>query len=224
MPKPVPVYLEVGSKRVFAAAVEWPGWCRAGRDEGDALASLVAYGQRYVQAAGSAARGLRLPKDVSGLKVVERLKGNATTDFGAPGIAPSSDAKPVSDADLKRLETLQRACWTAFDGAARAAASAVLRRGPRGGGRDLDAIVAHVLDADAAYLSGLGGAYHAPAGANAMKQMRRDFLQTLRARAGGEVPVFTRRKSAPWTPRYAVRRSAWHALDHAWEIEDRAAP
>jgi hypothetical protein len=27
-----------------------------------------------------------------------------------------------------------------------------------------------------------------------------------------------------WTPRYFVRRTAWHALDHAWEIEDRLQP
>jgi hypothetical protein len=221
--KPIPVYLEVGSKRAFAAAVDWPGWSRAGRDEAEALESLVAYGQRYARAVGSAARGLRLPKDVSAMKVVERLKGNATTDFGAPGIAPSSDAMPLPGAELRRLETLLRACWTAFDGAARAAASAVLRKGPRGGGRDLDAIVAHVLDADVAYLSGLGGTYHKPAGANSMKQMRRDFLEVLAERAGGAVPVSTRRKSPYWTPRYAVRRSAWHALDHAWEIEDRAS-
>jgi hypothetical protein len=27
-----------------------------------------------------------------------------------------------------------------------------------------------------------------------------------------------------WTARYAARRIAWHALDHAWEIEDRSEP
>jgi hypothetical protein len=27
-----------------------------------------------------------------------------------------------------------------------------------------------------------------------------------------------------WPPRYAARRIAWHALDHAWEIEDRSEP
>jgi hypothetical protein len=27
-----------------------------------------------------------------------------------------------------------------------------------------------------------------------------------------------------WSPRYYVRRAAWYALDHAWEIEDRAKP
>ena len=25
-----------------------------------------------------------------------------------------------------------------------------------------------------------------------------------------------------WTTRYAAHRIAWHALDHAWEIEDRS--
>jgi hypothetical protein len=151
------------------------------------------------------------------------LKGNATTDYGVPGIAPSSDATPLPRAELRRLDALLRACWTAFDAAARAAASAVLRKGPRGGGRDLASIVAHVLDADVAYLSQLGGTYHKRGGANAMKQMRRDFLEVLAERAGGAVPVSTRRKSPYWTPRYAVRRAAWHALDHAWEIEDRAS-
>jgi hypothetical protein len=24
-----------------------------------------------------------------------------------------------------------------------------------------------------------------------------------------------------WPARYAARRIAWHALDHAWEMEDR---
>ena len=27
-----------------------------------------------------------------------------------------------------------------------------------------------------------------------------------------------------WPQRYAARRIAWHALDHAWEIEDRSDP
>jgi hypothetical protein len=25
-----------------------------------------------------------------------------------------------------------------------------------------------------------------------------------------------------WPPRYAAARIAWHALDHAWEIQDRS--
>jgi len=224
-PRPIPVYLEVGSKRVFAGAVDWPGWCRRGRDQQDALESLVAYGQRYRQAMGSAARGLQVPTGMEGLTVVERLKGNATTDFGAPGIAPSSDATPPNPVELARLEALLKASWSAFDRAARTASSAALRKGPRGGGRDLAGIVEHVLGADGAYVSGLGGGYRTPSGTDAMRQVRRDFIRTLRARAEGEVPQLSPRRKAPlWSPRYAIRRSAWHALDHAWEIEDRASP
>jgi hypothetical protein len=36
---------------------------------------------------------------------------------------------------------------------------------------------------------------------------------------GGTPPV-----PKGWPPRYAARRIAWHALDHAWEIEDRSEP
>jgi hypothetical protein len=44
----------------------------------------------------------------------------------------------------------------------------------------------------------------------------------LSAVACGE-PVRTGpRGGVRWTARYYVRRSAWHVLDHAWEIEDRA--
>ena len=33
----IDVYLEIGKKRTFAGAIDWPGWCRSGRDEGAAL-------------------------------------------------------------------------------------------------------------------------------------------------------------------------------------------
>ncbi len=38
----MPVYLEVGPRRIFAGAIDWPGWCRSGRDEETALEALVA--------------------------------------------------------------------------------------------------------------------------------------------------------------------------------------
>jgi hypothetical protein len=41
------VYLEVGQKKIFAGALDWPGWCRSGRDEEAALATLVEYAPRY---------------------------------------------------------------------------------------------------------------------------------------------------------------------------------
>ena len=144
------------------------------------------------------------------------MKGNGTTDFGAPGIAPAADGRPLDDAEMKRQVQLLRASWAALDRAAAAAAGVALRTGPRGGGRQVDAIVAHVADAEGAYLSKLGG--RAPAGADP----RVAIVETIGARARGEPPARTPRSGALWTPRYFVRRAAWHALDHAWEIEDRA--
>ena len=225
MPRSQPVYLEVGSKRVFAGALEWPGWCRSARDEDGALEALVAYGRRYRSSIGRAGRAFSPPSSVSTLDVVERLEGNATTDFGAPAIAPTIDDRPLDDAGAKRLVALLRACWAKFDRTAEAASGAELRKGPLGGGRGVDAMIEHVLDADRAYLSGLWGKYRAAEAADTAAQMeglRLVFLETLASRFRGETLPRGRRTAEPWTPVYAVRRSAWHALDHAWEIEDRA--
>ncbi|HJQ14841.1 MAG TPA: hypothetical protein VJ830_08850, partial [Anaerolineales bacterium] len=87
----VKVYLEIGQKRTFAGALDWPGWCRSGRDEESALQALFDYGPRYARALRYARLGFQSPDDVSYFVVVERLKGNATTDFGAPGTPPSAD-------------------------------------------------------------------------------------------------------------------------------------
>ncbi len=56
---PVAVYLEVAAKRVFACALEWPGWCRSGKTEELALATLFDYAPRY--AAVPARAGIRFP-------------------------------------------------------------------------------------------------------------------------------------------------------------------
>jgi hypothetical protein len=37
----------------------------------------------------------------------------------------------------------------------------------------------------------------------------------------GERFEVRRRYGFDWTPLFAARRAAWHALDHAWELEDR---
>ena len=81
------VYLEVGNRRTFAAALEWPGWCRSGRDEAAALQALFAYGPRYARVLRPARLGFQAPKPAAALVVAERLTGNATTDFGAPDLA-----------------------------------------------------------------------------------------------------------------------------------------
>jgi hypothetical protein len=220
VPSAIDVYLESGRKRVFAGGLEWPGWCRSGRDEDAALEALVEAAGRYAAAIGSA--GGRFPRvtSSSALRVVERLTGNATTDFGAPAIPPSGDEEPMSAAERRRWSALLEAAWTAIDRSAKRHRGAKLRTGPRGGGRDLARIIAHVAEAELAYLTKLGGMKPKEPTARAV---RTAVLEVLDLRARGEPPPRTPRSGSLWPPRYYVRRSAWHALDHAWEIEDRSA-
>ena len=209
-------YVEVGTKRVFAGALDWPGWCRSGRDEDSALEALLAYAPRYAAALKGSRLGFKVPSD---LHVVERLPGDASTDFGAPGAAPSADGEPMSDADLRRAQAILRACWRAFDTAADAATGTEFSRGPRGGGRDLDRIVEHVVGADGGYLRMIG-AKPEPEQDTGPEPMRAAILNGLGTAVRDGVPP-SPRGGKRWTPRYFVRRSAWHVLDHSWEIEDR---
>jgi hypothetical protein len=215
----IPVYVEQGAKRSFACAVEWPGWCRSGRDEASALEALFASSARYARAVGRL--GFRAPRDVSTLAVVARMRGNATTDFGAPGIMPTTDERAMNAADLKRTTAILRAVWRAFDSAVEKARGKQLAKGPRGGGRTLDAIVRHVVDAEAGYLNALG--WKPPPRLPSIEEVRGAILDGLAASARGEIPARGPRGGKRWKPRFFARRLAWHALDHAWEIEDRSA-
>jgi hypothetical protein len=221
----IEVYLEIGQTRTFAVALDWPGWCRSGRDEASALQALCDYGPRYAHALQTMRLSFRAPSEVSGLVVVEQLAGNATTDFGAPDLALSRDARPIDSAELQRFQMVLKACWRAFDTAVEAAAGLALRKGPRGGGRDVTKIIQHVRDVDTGYLTSLGGKLK-PSDkdrpSRALAHIRQAILTTLIAAARGELPVRGPRGGVRWTPRYFVRRLAWHELDHAWEIEDRA--
>jgi hypothetical protein len=216
------VYLEVGRQRVFAGALDWPGWSRSGRDEKAAIQALAEYGPRYGRAIESARLEFQSPAEASAFKVIERVKGNATTDFGSPGIPPKHDSKPMDDDSLRRSEAILKACWRTFDRAVRAAGGTPLRTGPRGGGRELDEIVRHLLEADAAYLAKVGRPFEREDTAGADERRTRGaILEALAASAGGRLPARGPRGGLRWTARYFVRRVAWHALDHAWEIEDR---
>ena len=189
------VYLEVGGKKAFAIAADWPGWARSGKTKEAALAALAAYAPRY-------GKVVKLPKDATDFEVVERIKGNATTDFGAPGVQAKADARPLTAAQTRRMLELLEACWTYLD-QVKAKMPQELRKGPRGGGRDRDKVYAHVVDAELAYAGAVGVK---------MKQLdRKALLEALRHPVPG----------AKWPAPFAIRRIAWHALDHAWEMEDR---
>jgi hypothetical protein len=209
-------YLERGSERVFAGAIAWPGWARAGKTDEAALEALVAYGPRYAAALRGTRLGFRAPARVSDLRVVERVEGTATTDFGAPDVAPARDLEDVDAKELKRLEAILRAAWRTLDAAVERAGGLELATGPRGGGRALDAIVDHVLGADASYVARLGR----KVGSDDASTVREGIIDALGSAVRDGVPP-SPRGGKRWTPRYFVRRSAWHVLDHAWEIEDR---
>jgi hypothetical protein len=119
------------------------------------------------------------------------------------------------------------ASWTAFDRAAIKAAGHELQKGPRGGGRDLRKIVDHVLEAEMAYAKQIGvptpeAEARGVARSERMETVRAVALAAMEDRARGIPPAENPRRTSPyWSVRYFVRRSAWHALDHAWEIEDR---
>jgi hypothetical protein len=211
------VYLEVTRKRTFAGAVEWPGWCRAGKTPEDALEALVSYADRYAAVISRSRLGFVKPTSVEDLEVVERLTGNATTEFGAPGVPPKADSRPLAAADLKRLSTILEASWRAFDRIAEGAVGVELAKGPRGGGRDLPKIVEHVAGAEDSYLAGLGSRRPDAPGA-----LRPTILAALAARAQSKPLADPNKVTKLWSPRYFVRRAVWHTLDHAWEIEDRS--
>jgi hypothetical protein len=222
---PVQAYVEVGSKRVFAGALDSPGWCRSARHEEDALEALLAYGPRYAAVLEGSGVRFTPPVKASTLEVVERLKGDATTDFGAPSIAPKADARSIDPRWLARQEKIIRACWKSFDRAADGVGGP-LEKGPRGGGRELDGIVAHVVGAEASYARMIAGKpppfEETQAGA-ARDEERAAVLDALdRALADG-IPERGPRGGQRWSAPYFVRRAAWHVLDHAWEIEDRSS-
>jgi len=210
------VYLEIGKKRIFACALDWPGWCRLGASDGQALEALAAYAPRYAVVAAEA--GIDFDPQVrGGFQVVERLPGSATTDFGAPDAIAAADSKPLTAAEATQIRDIVAASWRVFDDVV-SRAPAALAKGPRGGGRDRDKVVEHVLGAETNYSHTIGVRRKQPAASDRdeVERVRTAILEALVTGGGKE---FGRGKR--WPLRYAARRIAWHVLDHAWEIEDK---
>jgi hypothetical protein len=198
------VYIERGPKRFFACAYDWPGWCRTGSDEAAALEVLAAYAERYRVVAEAA--GLSFPKTAGKLKVVDRIRGDTATDFGVPHKVAPLDREPVTPGQAKKFVAILEASWSVFDEIVEAAPGS-LQKGPRGGGRDRDDIVAHVNEAEKAYSRKLGVRQ-----LQDRDEIRDAIIDVVRAR-----PTDT-----SWPIPYAARRIAWHVIDHAWEIEDKS--
>jgi hypothetical protein len=220
------IYLEIGEKKTFACAVDWPGWSRSGRYEVEAQQALLDSAARYGRLVQPTGLEFLPPKDITGFQIVERLPGDKATDFGAPSAIPSGDSLPVSKEEHERFLALLDTYWAGFLAAYQAAQGKELRKGPRGGGRELEGILHHTQQAELAYLKRLGGNVdkHAWNSANLegrLPLLREAAVEGLLAAVRGELPERGPRSGIRWTPRYYVRRSGWHILDHAWEIEDR---
>ncbi|MBB4704431.1 hypothetical protein [Sphaerisporangium siamense] len=207
------VYLEIGPKKVFACAHDWPGWCRIGKGEEDALENLARYVPRYRVIAERAG----LPFDPDAFAVVERARGGTTTDFGAIEAIPELDSRPVDAATAERDVALLRAAWEIF-GEVVAGSPEELRKGPRGGGRDRDKMTSHVVEAERAYARKIGVRHRPfPLGDLAARDaMRQEITAVLGVPSDGSPPA-----PGGWPPRYTARRMAWHVIDHLWEMEDR---
>jgi hypothetical protein len=210
----IAVFTESGSKRVFASALDWPGWARGARTEELAIEALAGYRQRYEPVVRLA--GLEPPS--GSLAITERHEGIAkNADFGALGEIAASEFESLPAAEGARLASLLQAAWIAFDEAA-GSAPAELRKGPRGGGRDTAKIIGHVTGTEVIYARKLGVALPKEA------RNQPDSTAALRGLivAGLRDPASLVRQAKGWPARYAARRTAWHVLDHLWEIEDRS--
>jgi hypothetical protein len=213
------VTLEVGlkGKQVVAVACGWPGLERGAKTVDAAVARLQSYRPRYLPVARLAGLEEEFASS-SEITVVEQYQGTGSTDFWGISFAFSSvGAEPLSAEELARALGLMRACWAFFD-AVRARVSAQMRKGPRGGGRDRDRIVSHVIgvEQDWAKKVGVGTPDGPEAPDDAALQAYRDtFCEALRAhhRDG--------RQARNWPLRYLTRHTAYHTLDHAWEMEDK---
>jgi hypothetical protein len=212
--------LELGpARKVFAQVIDWPGWCRAGRNEAAAISAVESTLGRYRSAVGPLAAPLG--SGAPSFTVMERVEGSATTDFGAPDRALASDRRPLEQGEPERLAAFLDACWAAFDAAVGAVPEAARETRPPVGRSPL-AIRDHVAETRRLHLSWLLRPIPRPesTGAAETDVQRRRLLRNAVLSLAIGVPFESDRYPGP----YVVRRECWHALDHAWELEDRITP
>jgi len=221
MAKHARVTLEVGpkGKKMAAVAPDWPGLERGATTAEEAIERLRAYIVRYSPVAKLAGMDAEFDT-IKNFKVVEKYPGTPSTDFWAISFAFSSiDRRAMSARELERELKLMQASWKFFD-AVRKRVSAEMQKGPRGGGRDRDRIVRHVLLNEEDWAKGVGvlAPPDAILTAGGLKAHRNAYCRAIRNyHAQGKLAG----KIAKWPLRYLIRHTAYHTLDHAWEMEDK---
>jgi hypothetical protein len=206
------------AKKAVAFSLDWPGWSRGAKTADLAVELLESYRERYRPIAELA--GMADEFDAAGpLEVVEDGLGTPSVDFWGISFSPSStEHGPMTEAELDRGITILQACWTFFDGVA-ARVSAEMRKGPRGGGRDRDRIIRHTIrteSEDFAKQVGLRIPEEAALTPEGLRKHRTDYVAAMRAYNAGEG-----KRMRSWSLPYLIRHSAFHTLDHAWEMEDK---
>ena len=218
MTNSIRVTLEIGpkGKKVVAVAPDWPGLARGATTEPAAIERLRSYIPRYAPVAELAGMQAAFAT-ITGVIVIERYVGTGSTDFWGISFAFSRIAlQPMSDDALERELALMRACWAFFD-AVRSRVSAEMQRGPRGGGRDRDHIVRHTLATEQDWAKKLGvrtppDSMLTDEGLNAHRDAYCTAIRALHAQGN---------MARTWPLRFLIRHTAFHTLDHAWEMEDK---
>jgi hypothetical protein len=212
------VTVEIGpkGKKVAAVAPDWPGLERGAKTEEAAIERLQSYIPRYAPVAKLAGMDAEFAA-ITTLDIVEHYPGTGSTDFWGISFAFSNiDRQPVSSEALERELTLMQACWTFFD-SVRFRVSAELQKGPRGGGRDRDQIVRHTLANEMDWAGGLG------LPSLFSENMTEEVISTHRAAYCNAIRAYHAegKMSGKWPLRYLIRHTAYHTMDHAWEMEDK---
>ena len=212
------VTLEIGpkGKKVVAVAPDWPGLERGAKTGEEAVERLRSYIPRYSQVAKLAEMNAEF-EAIKNVDVVEQYPGTGSTDFWGISFAFSNiDMQAMSREALERELALMRACWAFFD-EVRLRVSAELKKGPRGGGRDRDQIVRHIFANEQDWAKGLGvltpdDAMQTDEGARAHRDAYCHAIRDYHSQG---------KFAGKWPLRYLVRHTAFHTLDHAWEMEDK---
>jgi hypothetical protein len=204
-------------KRWVAVAADWPGLERGGKTEDEAVEKLGRYVPRYLPVAKRAGLDAELAAQTE-VDIIGRYTGVGSTDFWGISFAPSPlDRGPFDAPTFDRQAGLLRAAWAEFDATA-ARVSADLRLGVRGGGRSRDEIVRHVRAVEGSDFSKRVQAMSelqdmaTPSG---LARHRGGFVEAMRAWYAEGKPL------GKWTIPYLLRHTAYHVLDHAWEMQDR---